>query len=118
MQISALDRFAWIRPWQKITVAHRDAYELELRTELCPQHPLYKVKATAIARTCNGDDILFYLPGHHYPLAVVHLTFTGRLEPNPLWPTVRFYESLEAWVENCMKPEVVDFERRHFKRTA
>ena len=79
---------------------------------------LYEVKATALARLCNGDDVLFFLHDHPFPLVVVHLTFTGKLEKNPLWPTFRPFESLDAWIRRAMQPDIAQFQAVHSKRSA
>src|SRR4051812_10961470 len=105
MKASDFDGFAWMYPWQPISPAAREAYELELQTELCAEHLLYGCRATAIARTSNGDDILFLLHNNPCVLGVIHLTFVGKREPNPLWPSVRSFDSIEAWKQQVFLPD-------------
>jgi len=118
MLASDFDRFVWMFPWQAISRAARDAYELELQIELCPEHMLYGCKATAIGRTSNGDDILFLIHNNPTVLAVVHLTFVGRQEPNPLWPTIRFFESIEDWRRLVFLPDTVKYKDANAKKIA
>jgi hypothetical protein len=117
VELRDLDRLQWKQPWRRIMPQGRAAYELELHTELCPTHPLYGVKVTAAARATNGDEVLFILHGHERPLAMVHLTMTGKLEANPQWPTLEYYEGLEEWVEKLMKPDMLEFAERLKKYT-
>jgi hypothetical protein len=102
--------FPWIAPWQAISYQGKEAYELELRREVTPGHPLYDVNVQAVARTCNDDEILFYLPDHPAQLAVVHLTFTGRPERESRWPHVTLYKDTDHWVTRRMIPDVARFE--------
>ena len=102
--------FPWIAPWQAISVKGREAYENELQLELTFGHPLYGVKLRAVGRVCDGDDILFQLYDHPAQLAVVHLTFTGRPEREPRWPSVVFYSDLDHWVTRGLLPDVARFE--------
>jgi hypothetical protein len=107
---SDFQNFPWIAPWQAISAKGRQAYEYELKLELTPGHPLYGVKAAAIGRACNADDILFQLLDHPAELAVVHLTFTGRPEREPRWPSVTFYSDLDHWVARGLMPDIARFE--------
>jgi hypothetical protein len=88
-------------PWQPVA----PGLELELVKEVGTQHPLYQQKAVAVARRLDNDDVLFVLPESALPLAVVHLTWKGSPETSPEWPATKFYASVAAWVENCMKAD-------------
>ena len=106
--------FPWLPPWQPISKQGREAYALELDLELSPAHPLYEQEATPIARTCDGDDILFELKGTTCKLVVVHLTFTGRPEPDSRWPRSIFYRDIDDWIMRSMIPDLARFEKtRH-----
>lgn len=103
--------FPWIDPWVPISERGREAYENELRMELGLDHPLYGVQARAVARTCHTDDILFQLKDHLIAeLAVVHLTFRGRPESAPQWPSVILYRDLEHWVSHRMLRDAAAYE--------
>ena len=58
-----------------------------------------------MARRFDSDDVLFLLIEHPAPLAVVHLSWTGRPERNADWPHTTFFDSLEDFIEKCMKPD-------------
>jgi hypothetical protein len=102
--------FPWIAPWQPISSRGREAYEHELRLELSLSHPLFEVRATAIARTSHGDDVLFLLHDHGAQLAVVHLTFQSRPEPEAKWPSVVFYRDLDHWIMRGMLRDAARYE--------
>lgn len=91
----------WLEPWSYT----EPGAEIELERELSPGHPLFAVRAIAVGRRYDGDDVLFHLPAHPRPLAVVHLTRTGKREPAPEWPWTEFYSSWEEWIEQRMKPD-------------
>lgn len=95
----------WLRPWRKVV----PGLEIELRNETSEGHPLHGRKAISVGRRTDTDDVLFLLLDHPSPLAVVHLTWTGRPERNTSWPQTTFYPSLEEWVERCMKPDHLEF---------
>jgi hypothetical protein len=89
----------WLEPW----FFSLSALEIELKRELCPGHSLFQVKALAVGRRRDADDVLFLLPEHAPPLAVVHLTW--QLENNPQWPAVEFYASIDDFIDRRMKPD-------------
>lgn len=103
--------FPWIDPWHPISERGHEAYEDELTLEIGLDHPLYGVKVQAIGRTCHTDDVLFVLKDHPMAgFAVVHLTFRGRKEENPLWPSVILYRDMEHWITQRMLPDAAHFE--------
>jgi hypothetical protein len=57
-----------------------------------------------VAERLDCDDVLFSLLNQSSALAVVHLTYAER-EVSSRWPDTQFYENLEDWIENCMKPD-------------
>ena len=102
--------FPWIPPWQAVSARGREAYDHELRLEVSPGHPLYEVRASAVARTCHGDDVLFQLHDHSAALAVVHLTFRGRPEQEVKWPSVTLYKTLDQWIMRGMLRDAARYE--------
>jgi hypothetical protein len=103
--------FPWIDPWVPVSDRGRDAYNHELKMELGLDHPLYGVRTAAVARTRHTDDILFQLYDHPVAgFAVVHLTFRGRPEPAPQWPSVVLYRDVEHWVTQRMLRDAAAFE--------
>lgn len=109
MNRDAFNNFPWIQPWQAISERGRIAYEHELSLELSPAHPLFGVRATAIARSSVGDDVLFQLYEHVAELAVVHLTYTGRPEVDG-WPQMTLYANTDHWVMRGMLVDAARFE--------
>lgn len=96
----------FLDPWYRAV----PGLEKELGNEVSAGHPLYGRKAVSVARRQDSDDVLFLLLDHPSPLAVVHLTWTGKPERNSNWPQTTFYSSLRDWVERCMKPDHAEFE--------
>jgi len=91
----------WLEPWRAVV----SGLEVELKNEVGEGHALYGQKAISVARRFDTDDVLFLLLEHPSPLAVVHLTWTGRTEQNRNWPHTTFYASLDDFVERRMKPD-------------
>lgn len=88
------DVYEWDGDWSAIeSETERKSLEAELARELCPEHLLYGLEASALARRWRRDDILFRLGDGRF--AQVHLTH--RLETDPQWPSTDIYPSFEAW---------------------
>jgi hypothetical protein len=104
MLLAELEKLGWRAPWVLLEPEFRSGFVTELRAEVNSQHPLHNVEAVAVARREDNDDVLFYLPNHTPPLAVVHLAYAGR-ERSAEWPDTQFFDSLEDWVARCLKPD-------------
>ena len=100
VNLDSFANLAWFEPWHPVPAG----LEAELAREISPGHPLFGQKAISVARRNDCDDVLFLLPDNAYPLAVVHLTWTGQGEKKREWPHTTFYVSLEDWAERCMSP--------------
>jgi hypothetical protein len=100
-----LTHILWLEPWEPAPAG----LEGELAKEVCARHPLAGRRAVSVGRRVDCDDVLFFLPEGPEPFAVVHLTWTGRMEANPVWPVSTLYTSAEDWVERCMKPDHLDY---------
>ena len=88
------DVFDWDGDWSEIASAdERRILEEELPRELCPEHVLKGIAATALGRRWRRDDVLFLLADGRF--AQVHLTW--HQESDPQWPDTQIYESFEAW---------------------
>lgn len=96
-----LSAIHWVEPWRAVV----PGLEVELRNECSAGHPLFGQKAISVARRFDSDDVLFLLLDHPAPLAVVHLSWTGRPERNPDWPHTTFFDSLEEFVEKRLTPD-------------
>ena len=105
MNLDDLTKLRWLEPWESASAG----LEAELAKEVSPAHPLFEQQAISVGRRVDCDDVLFFLPGNTSPLAVVHLTWSGRRERRPEWPEATFYSSLDDWVERCMRPDHLEF---------
>jgi hypothetical protein len=105
MKLIDLTNIQWLEPWHSAP----SGLESELESEISPAHPLFGHKAISVARRDDCDDVLFFLPDNNYPLAVVHLTWTGKRESSAESPHTTFYSSLDDWVERGMKPDNQEF---------
>ena len=106
MDINDLTNLQWLEPWHSTSAG----LESELEKEISPAHPLFGRKVISVGRRGDRDDVLFFLPDNPFPLAVVHLTWTGKKETNPEWPHTTFYPSLNDWIERRMKPDHLELE--------
>jgi len=104
--IEVFEKIELLLPWEKCS----GGLETELRNEVSPDHVLYGVEAVSVARRTDNDDVLFFLPAHEKPLAVVHLTWSGKRDWQPDFPATIFFSSFEDWVENCLKLDREEFE--------
>jgi hypothetical protein len=98
-------KIEFLLPWDEIAPEIQRYFEQELQREVGRNHPLDQVSAKAIARRIDRDDVLFALADGR--CVVVHLAFAGR-ETRSDYPSARFFESIESWVENCMRPDSCD----------
>src|SRR5215470_553634 len=97
------DALEILLPWRTISDSpNSERLSAELSTELSPTHPLYGLKATAVANRIDRDDVLFEVVGGTAPLAVVHVT--RRKESDAHWPSTRLFASWERWVLDEMLP--------------
>jgi hypothetical protein len=86
-----------------------DSLALELQRELGPQHPLFSKAVRALARATDRDDVLFEISdGTTTKYAVVHLTWTGKVESSSTFPSTEFFASLDDWLD-WMKANHEDF---------
>jgi len=78
--------FTFLEPWECIDLNYGNSCENELYKELSPGHILFALKAKAIARRDDCDDVLFEIIDNSKRYAMVHLTWSGREESNGKWP--------------------------------
>ena len=108
MSLAELGGMHWLSPWEPC----EGGFEAELRREVGPGHVLYGLRAVAIARRRDDDEVLFHVPHGPLPLAVVHLSWADRPAPEPILPETELYPSLRDWAERCMEPDHRGEERR------
>ena len=97
----------WREPWLPASPEQASQVEEELPRELCAGHVLFGRSVTAIGFRQDCDDVLFYLGEPAPSFAVVHLTF--QRETQPMWPETTLFDSISAWVEECMIPDAEEF---------
>ena len=97
----------WRKPWLASSPEQAAQAETELQRELCAGHVLFGRSATAIGFRQDCDDVLFYLGESAPSFAVVHLTF--QRETQPRWPDTALFDSLAAWIAQCMIPDAEEF---------
>jgi hypothetical protein len=90
-------------PWFPVPDAQAPLLVTELHRELAPSHVLYGATVKAIARRQDCDDVLFQVLAPHSQFAVVHLTFSGRAETSPQWPSTEIFASLDEFVRDRMQ---------------
>jgi hypothetical protein len=102
------DRFQFRVPWYS---TEHPLHE-ELALEVSERHPLYGIGARAIARRQDNDDVLFELSGENAPaaFAVVHLTWSGKPDQFPEFPSAELYPTFSDWIVGCMLPDADDWE--------
>ncbi len=110
MQDIDFSSISWLAPWQPVTAPEQASLEAELAREVGPRHPLFHAKARVIARRQDNDDVLLHIEDNTFPLAVVHLTWSGSVESDPAFPYTRRYANLDEWVEQCMRPDHAESE--------
>ena len=98
-----------LKPWMPIDPAESERYEDEYAAEIGKAHPLYGVPAKAVAYRVDCDDVLFELLRHLCDYAVVHLTWSGREESDPRWPSCEIYADSEDLMEKCVRPDHEDY---------
>ena len=100
----------YLDPWSAVAGQRTAlALEAELVRETGPGHPLHGRKVAAVARREDRDDVLFVTVDEPQVVAVVHLTWTGRLETDPRCPRATLFASFADWIERGMKADHQDF---------
>jgi len=102
---------SFIEPWNAIEEYPPSvgiALEREAHIELAEDHPLHGFKLKAVARREDCDDVLFQI-AESDTVAVVHLTWSGKLERSP-WPRAKIYESMEAFSVQRMEVDASNWE--------
>jgi hypothetical protein len=87
----------FVEPWVAVD-SERASFEAELRRELSPDNALSDFNVQAIGRRVDCDDVLFEVRGEKadFRLALVHLTWSGKVETSP-WPIMELFADLEAF---------------------
>ncbi len=86
-------------PWFAIEDARRPGFVTELNLEAAEGHPLYGVRAVAVARCEGCDRVVFRVEAPPMTRwALVHLTWSRGTEPPP-WPTTVTFDDAPPLLE-------------------
>jgi hypothetical protein len=96
----------FLQPWYPLSKTDTELI-LELNKELSRKHILVGKKANAIARRQDNDDVLFELLNDKNKFAVVHLTWTSKIEQGVKYPITQFFEN---WLDLYNNRIVPDYE--------
>ena len=98
----------FVEPWVAVG-SERVSFEEELRRELSPDNALSVFNVQAIGRRVDCDDVLFEVRDEKadFKLALVHLTWSGKVESSP-WPITKLFADEEAF-NNQMELDVHDY---------
>src|ERR1044071_4516288 len=99
----------WREPWKPLPVDQWPGTIAELHREMCPAHVLFARSVQPVARREDCDDVLFYHGETAPQFAVVHLTYARETEPE--WPCTTLFDTLDAWIKDCMIPDAEQFAR-------
>jgi hypothetical protein len=94
-----------LEPWLAVKSEERNGLEAELAREMRSDHVLSGCQCRAVARRCDCDDILFETTSKKGSFAVVHLTWSGKPDQFPTWPSTSFFASWEDFKEQAMIPD-------------
>lgn len=81
--------------WKEVDDQSRSHLEAELRSELGPDHALWNVAFSILARRVDCDDVALEFQDRSNRIAVVHLTWRGAREASNKWQRTVFFASRE-----------------------
>ena len=100
-------------PWVRVTVEEKPRLEAELIAERCLLHNLAAVDCCAVARRVDSGDVLFALSPNLCECAVIHLTWSGRVEMDPRYPAYELHATFADWVQERMVPDHNEYSADH-----
>ena len=98
----------FVEPWVAVN-SERVLLEEELRRELSPDNTLSGFNMWAIGRRVDCDDVLFEVcdAKTDFKLALVHLTWSGRVESS-FWPRMKLFADAEVFI-NQVRLDAQDY---------
>lgn len=93
-----------LAPWTLIERERAVLLEAELAREIRPDHALAGVRYEAVAMSTMTDDVLFVTDSPKGPLALVHLTWSGKPDQFSNYPSTCFYREWESFRNEEMIP--------------
>jgi hypothetical protein len=100
-------------PWVRVTPEEKARFEAELVAEKCLLHNLATVDCCPVARRLDSDHVLFAIDPHLCECAVIHLTWSGRVEMDPRYPAFELYATFDDWIQERMVPDHNEFSSDH-----
>jgi len=114
-------------PWDYLSIEQKIAFEDELYNEIGDyrkksifdfiklnnkHHVLFNSSFSAIANTGMNDDVLFAInkKGVESNYVIVHLTWSGKKDKNPNWPSTNFHKTFSDFKTNKMLIDKFDWE--------
>ena len=94
----------FLEPWYPLSKIDTILAQ-ELNKELSRNHVLFGKKANAIARRQDNDDVLFELLNDENKFAVVHLTWTSKIERDARYPITQIFENWVDLYNNRIVPD-------------
>ena len=102
------ETFEFIPPWVAVG-RYADNLTKELLRELTDSHILWRRSVRPLAQRSDRDDVLFEVEGHIITYAVIHLSWTGEPENDPLCPDTVLFGSFDEWVREGMMRDHREF---------
>jgi hypothetical protein len=103
----------FLAPWFESSETHLVD---ELHRELPAGHVLKNVEVSVVARRHDRDDVLYALDVGSARLALVHLTWGKAREVDMKWPTTKFFDNHQSWLEYMISANQAFLEPDHDRR--
>lgn len=105
-----------VEPWHLLSIQKKIAVENELRKEIGQKgqssHFLAGYEFSAVASCAQNDDVLFAITGDaNNDHAVIHLTWSGKLDIHPNCPYTDFYTDFYHFQRVVMYPDRDEWEQ-------
>lgn len=104
VELIPADQILFLEPWESI-INSFFIFNNELAKEVSEKHILYGVKATAIAKRSDNDDVLFELTDSNDKFAIVHLTWNSTKQNDPKFPRTELFETWLELYNNRIAPD-------------
>jgi len=101
---------SFLEPWEPVLDEWKEQIQGELKKEMQKMHVLYGFEAEPIGKRIDCDDTLFKIKKEEKEaLAVVHLTWSGKPDQFPSYPSTEIYDSWEEFEKKDMIPTHEDY---------
>lgn len=89
----------WLDPWVPAGLGAEKELVSELEKEVGANHALFQRKCIPIARRIDRDAMLFEVQDSGGSYAVVHLTWSGKVDADHSIPKTVLFQTIESWME-------------------